>query len=149
VTAIAALAMFGGLTACTTAKHQSAPGPSLSSSTIPIPTEPAPSQPTSLPTYVQYSVPASVPNDAGKHKQVQVTSCSSSASGASASGTVHNTGTKSTSYAITVFFTSDTATAVNYATTSVTVAAGQQADFTAQRTFTAPDKVLCVLVGVT
>ncbi len=92
--AVAALAIIGGLTACTTAKHRSEPAPSSSSSPIPIPTEPAPAQPTSLPTYVQYSVPASVANDADKHKQVQVTGCSSSGSGASATGTVHNTGTQ-------------------------------------------------------
>jgi hypothetical protein len=144
----AALAMLLGATACTGSKHQST-GPSANSSpSISIPVQSAPPAPTAVPTYTQYPVPTTVANDADKHKQVALKGCSSTPDGAAAAGTVHNTGSKSASYDITVFFTSISATAVNYATATVTVKPGASADFTARRAFAPPDQVLCVLAGV-
>jgi hypothetical protein len=139
------------LTGCSGAKH--AP-PASSASSAPggssraIPQQAAPPAPTSLPTYVQYPVPATVRDDPSKRQQVHIDSCASTGSGASATGTIHNSGSKSASYDITVFFTSNTATAVNYATATVTVGAAAAASFTAERAFAAPVALLCVLAGV-
>jgi hypothetical protein len=110
------------LTACSGTKHaRPSAAPAAVSSSQPIPHQAAPPPPTSLPTYSQYLVPALVPDDPAKRKQVHIDSCASTGSSATAAGTIHNSGNHSASYDITVFFTSDTATAVNYATASVTV----------------------------
>jgi hypothetical protein len=146
---IAAIAIIAlALTACTGAKH-APPAPSTTAGpSRSIPQQAAPPPPTSLPTYRQYPVPSSVRDVAAKRKQVRIDSCASTGSRATATGTIHNSGPKSASYDITVFFTSSTATAVNYATASVTVGAGAAASFTAERAFAAPGALLCVLAGV-
>lgn len=141
------IATVGLLGACTTARHQAPPGPT--SATVPTPAPIIVTPPTTLPTYSQYPLPAKIADNAAKHNQVHVSGCASTGSAATATGTVHNPGSKSVRYDITVFFTSPSATAVNYATTSVTVAAGASGDFTAARDFAAPAQVLCVLAGVT
>jgi hypothetical protein len=140
---IAALALPA---ACTAARHQAIPAPT--SATVPTPPPIIVTPATTLPTYSQYPLPDQVADNSAKHKQVQVSGCASTGSAATATGTVHNTGSKSARYDITVFFTSPSATAVNYATASVTVAAGASGEFTAARDFAAPAQVLCVLAGV-
>jgi hypothetical protein len=134
------------LAGCTTSKRTGQG--SAAGGSVTVPTQSAPPAPTRAPTYSQYPVPTTVANDAGKHKQVQIDSCSSSGNSAAATGTVHNTGPAKASYDITVFFTSPAATAVNYATTTVKVDGGATMKFVAERSFAAPDAVLCVLAGV-
>jgi PBP1b-binding outer membrane lipoprotein LpoB len=139
------------LTGCSGSKHappaSSTPASSASSSGL-IPQPAAPPAPTSLPTYRQYPVPSTVRDDPTKRQQVHIDSCASTGSDATARGTIRNSGSKRVSYDITVFFTSNTATAVNYATTTVTVGAAAAASFTAERAFAAPVAMLCVLAGV-
>jgi PBP1b-binding outer membrane lipoprotein LpoB len=146
IAVIATIAL--ALTGCSGATHTPPVRSSEPSSSGSIPQQAAPAAPTSLPTYIQYPVPATVRDVAAKRQQVHIDSCSSTGSGASATGTIHNSGSKPVSYDITVFFTSNTATAVNYATATVTVGAAATASFTAKRTFAAPVALLCVLAGV-
>jgi hypothetical protein len=140
------LAALGVLGACTTDRHRAVPAPTSATGPTPAPIIVTP--PTTLPIYSQYPLPSRVADNQAKHKQVHVSGCASTGSAATATGTVHNTGGKSARYDITVFFTSPSATAVNYATASVTVAAGASSNFTAARDFAAPTQVLCVLAGV-
>jgi hypothetical protein len=93
--------------------------------------------------------PASaIVNDVAKRKAVAITKCAAADGGWSASGTAKNAGTSDATYAITVFFTDAHATVQDFATTSVTVKAGQTQDWSAAKKFTAASPTECVLRGV-
>ena len=98
----------------------------------------------------QNTLPAAsaIANDVAKRKSVAITKCAASDGGWTASGTAKNSGTGDATYAITIFFTNAHATVQDYATTSVTVKAGQSADWTASKKFTASTPTNCVLRGV-
>lgn len=102
------------------------------------------------PAVVQNPLPAAdkIKNDAAKRKNVTVTQCAASDGGWSATGTAANPGKEKADYTITVFFTTESATVVDYAETKVTVEPGKTADWKAAKQFTAPAKTLCVLRAV-
>jgi len=93
-------------------------------------------------------VPQSVANDVSARRDVTLTTCKAAAGGWSAGGTVKNSTTTTSTYKITIFFTSLQATDLDYAATSVKVAAGESKPWVAKATFAAPKHVLCVLRGV-
>ncbi len=105
ITAVIAVIAATVLVACTGPPHRVAPTSATSSSARPsVPEQSAPPAPTSLPTYRQYPVPSSVANDPAKLTQVKIVSCQVSAGvGATATGAVHNTGSRPATYDITVF----------------------------------------------
>ena len=103
------------------------------------------------PSITQYPLPSgSITNDETgvKRKDVAITACGSTSDGWQASGTAANKGTASETYNITIFFTTTQSTVLDYASTSVKVAAGQTEKWTAAAKFSAPKQVLCVLRGV-
>jgi hypothetical protein len=87
-------------------------------------------------------------NDVNKRTAVAVTKCVAVDGGWAASGTAKNPGPSDTTYAITVFFTDAHATVQDFATTSVTVPAGETQDWSAAKKFTAANPTNCVLRGV-
>ena len=94
------------------------------------------------------TVPTSVPNEVSVRKDVQMLSCGATKGGWSAGGTVKNSLGHDATYQITIFFTSNQATDLAYAMTSVSVGAGQSKVWSTQATFPPPAQVLCVLRGV-
>jgi hypothetical protein len=105
---------------------------------------------TTAPALTQNTLPAAsaIVNDVDKRKAVVITKCAAADGGWSASGTAKNAGTSDTTYAITVFFTDSHATVQDFATTSVTVKAGQTENWSAAKKFVAANPTLCVLRGV-
>jgi hypothetical protein len=105
---------------------------------------------TTAPALTQNTLPpaSAIVNDADKRKAVAITKCAASDGGWSASGSAKNSGPSDTTYAITVFFTDSHATVQDFATTSVTVKAGQTQDWSATKKFAAANPTLCVLRGV-
>lgn len=94
-------------------------------------------------------IPASVANNLERRKDAVITSCRPGADGGwEARGTVANTGQSPGEYAITIFFTTENATVLDYAVTSVTVEGGATQEWSAHKNFQAPANVLCVLRGV-
>jgi hypothetical protein len=92
--------------------------------------------------------PSAIPNNVAQRKNVSLTACQPTQGGWAAAGVATNPGSTATRYAITIFFTDTSATVLDYATTNVSVAAGQHANWRAAARFTAPAHVLCVLRGV-
>jgi hypothetical protein len=70
------------------------------------------------------------------------------AGGWRAAGHATNPGTTSLDYAVTVFFTTESATTLNYAETTVTVAPGKTVSWSVNKQFTGPKSMRCVLRGV-
>jgi hypothetical protein len=70
------------------------------------------------------------------------------AGGWRAAGHATNPGTASIEYAVTVFFTTASATTLNYAETTVNVAPGKTASWSVNKEFTGPKTMHCVLRGV-
>ena len=99
-------------------------------------------------TRVPGAVPTSVPNEVSVRKDVQLLSCGATKGGWSAGGTVKNSLGHDATYQITIFFTSNQATDLAYAMSSVSVGAGQSKEWSAHATFAPPAQVLCVLRGV-
>lgn len=101
-------------------------------------------------TLTQHPLPParSIGNDLARRKHVTLTSCAALPGGWRAGGTATNPGRASVRYTITVFFTTTTATVLDYATTTVTVPAGGHTGWQATAHFAAPDKLRCVLRGV-
>jgi hypothetical protein len=93
-------------------------------------------------------VPTSVPNQVSVRKDVQLLHCGATKGGWSAGGTVKNSLGHTATYQITIFFTSNQATDLAFAKTSVSLGAGQSKLWSTQATFAAPAQVLCVLRGV-
>jgi hypothetical protein len=129
---LAAVSVFGvALAAC-----GSSNSPSSSSST------------TNTSSKVPGIVPTRVPNEVSVRKDAQLLSCGATKGGWSAGGTVKNSLGRDATYQITIFFTSDQATDLAYAKTSVPVSAGQSERWSAPADFAPPAQVLCVLRGV-
>lgn len=94
------------------------------------------------------TVPANVPNQDNVRKNVILKNCASSPGGWSAGGVVYNPSGSSTTYKITIFFTSTGATDLASGSTSVPLNAHGSALWSVKATFAAPSQVLCVLRGV-
>ena len=111
---------------------------------------PVHSAPAALPSDVPQAgkVPTKVPNDPALRKNVTVSDCSQAGKGWKAAGKATNPSDKPLDYTLTVFFTSDKATVLNTADTSVKVEPGKTAEWTIQKDFPATAKTLCVLRGV-
>lgn len=105
---------------------------------------------TPTPAVTQHPLPAAsdIPNNVAQRKYVSLTACRETHGGWAATGVATNPGPGATDYAITIFFTSTSATVLDYATTSVSVGAGGHATWRAEAQFAAPSRVLCVLRGV-
>ena len=65
-----------------------------------------------------------------------------------ATGTAVNPGTTPISYAITSYFSTQHATVIDYATTTINVAPRHSQQWAATKAFTPPGPMLCVLRGV-
>ena len=105
--------------------------------------------PTSTTTSVATTtVPANVPNQDNVRKNVILKNCSASSGGWSAGGVVNNPSASSTTYKITIFFTSTGATDLASGSTSVPLNAHGSSLWSVKATFAAPSQVLCVLRGV-
>jgi len=109
---------------------------------------PVSSTPKPSPTLKQNPLPSSVANNVGLRKNVAITSCAAALGGWGAAGTAKNPDKTARTYHLTVYFTTDKATTLDYAQTSVTVGAGGQAGWKANKKFSAANPMLCVLVGV-
>jgi hypothetical protein len=93
-------------------------------------------------------VPAKVANKPALRPDVSLASCSPRTHGWQASGTAHNPRSAARSYKITVFFTTDNATVIGVAATTVHVPGKASRSWTAGATFHAAKPTLCVLRGV-
>ncbi len=146
--AVAALAAVAALVAGCTSSSSPKKDSSSSGSVAPSSASATPAAKVA-PVY-QGKVPAakSIGNLTTKRKAVTLASCAAEPGGWKASGTAKNTGTKQTSYTITVFFTTSKATVQSYAKTTVKVAPGLSAQWTAAGRFPAAKGTLCVLRGV-
>ena len=111
--------------------------------------DPTPTVSISLPAPTsQPDVPAEVPNDPAKRVNVEVSTCAAATGGWSAAGTAQNPGTESVTYAIMVFFTTQAATVVGTAETSVTVAPGESLEWSVSAQIADASDLRCVLRGV-
>ncbi|MBF4570846.1 hypothetical protein ITJ57_18915 [Plantibacter sp. VKM Ac-2880] len=93
-------------------------------------------------------IPTDVPNDPKARKNVSTTSCTATDDGWTMTGTIANTTKNDTSYTLTVFFTTATATILATTTTVVDVPAGEIRYWDGTAAFAAPDGTKCVLRGV-
>jgi hypothetical protein len=93
-------------------------------------------------------VPTAVPNKPTLRNNVSLSSCASAHGGWAASGTARNPSKSSASYRITVFFTTDHATVIGQAATTVQVAAGASSPWIVTGAFHPASPTLCVLRGV-
>lgn len=94
------------------------------------------------------TVPANVPNQDNVRKNVILKNCAASPGGWSAGGVVNNPSGSSTTYKITIFFTSTGATDLASGSTSVPLNAHGSSLWSVKVSFAAPSQVLCVLRGV-
>ncbi|MBN9621124.1 MAG: hypothetical protein J0H43_15580, partial [Actinobacteria bacterium] len=110
------------VTACSSSAGHS--GPTGSSS------GPASTPASATPTLTQHPLPPaqSIGNDVQLRKHVTLTGCAARSGGWGAAGTAINPTAKSVRYTITVFFTTTSATVLDYATSTVTVPAGGHAN---------------------
>jgi hypothetical protein len=132
VTVVAAVICLGTLSGCSSSE--------VAPTSSPSPTVVAP---TSEP-----NVPTGVPNVPAKRADVEITSCLAARGGWAATGKVTNSGTTSVSYAISVFFTTQTATVVGTARTKVTLPAGKTVHWSATAQIANAASLRCVLRGV-
>ena len=94
------------------------------------------------------NIPAKVANRPALRADVGLATCSPRPHGWQASGSARNPGKKPATYKITVFFTSNQATVIGTARTSVRVLPGRSRRWTASSTFHPAKPTLCVLRGV-
>ncbi len=94
------------------------------------------------------AVPTAVPNKPALRTKVAINACAAAAGGWAASGTARNPGKTSTTYRITVFFTTKNATVIGTAATKVHVPSGATRRWRADAKFTAANPTQCVLRGV-
>ena len=136
-------AVLGLATGCTSSgKDKATPSGSTSGS-------PSASASTKSSPLVQNSLPKSVANSVTARKNVKPTKCAAVPGGWGAEGTATNPGTTPVTYTITVFFTTTSATALDFATTKVTVPAGKTENWSASKKFAAQATMLCPIPGVT
>ena len=148
--AVAALAAVAALVAGCTSSGSAKDSQSSSRATAAAPKSASAAPAAKVAPVYQGKIPAakSIGNVVTKRKAVTLAGCAATAGGWKATGTAKNTGTKSAKYTITVFFTTSKATVQSYAKTTVDVAAGSSAQWTATRAFPAAKGTLCVLRGV-
>jgi hypothetical protein len=135
-TALAAAALIAFLAAGCTPPSTTAPSPGPSGSGLPSGVAQA------------GNVPTKVPNDPALRTNVTITDCSKTDKGWHAAGKASNPTNKPISYTITVFFTTDQATVLSTADTTVTVDPGKNADWNIEKDFATTPKTLCALRGV-
>ena len=122
--------------------------PTPNASTTPAPTKVSATSAHPAKGYPAARIPSSVANDPKVRKSVTLSECAPVAGGWRAAGHATNPGTASIDYAVTVFFTTASATTLNYAETTVTVAPGKTASWSVNKEFTGPKSMRCVLRGV-
>ncbi|MFP3466408.1 hypothetical protein [Leifsonia sp. SIMBA_070] len=134
---LAFLAAGAGLAGCT-----ESPGAATKTThTASVPGLPAGvSQPTSIPT--------DIPDSTEARANVRLQGCSEAQGGWQATGTAVNHGKKASTSVITVFFTTESATVIGTAQTTVSVKPGGTEKWTAKGDFVGAPKTLCVLRGV-
>lgn len=94
------------------------------------------------------ALPSSVANEADLRKQVTISACEKTAEGWQAAGTAANPGATASTYEVTVFFTTASATVIHWAQAKVDVQGGGSATWSLDEKFTAPPDTRCVLRGV-
>jgi hypothetical protein len=94
------------------------------------------------------AVPTAVPNKPALRANVAISSCTARPGGWRAAGTVHNPASHAAKYRITVFFTTQHATVIGAAATTVSVGAGAKKSWRANAKFHPAKPTLCVLRGV-
>ena len=149
--AAALLASLAALTACT-GGGSDAP---TSGTTTTVPTTTGTSSadtgPVPMPTTPpQHPLPAEkeIVDTPGLRADVTMTRCRATTTGWSADGTAKNTGTRTATYHVLVFFTDSYGRAVDSAATDVEVAAGKSGKWIAARDFDPPAGTKCVLRAV-
>lgn len=133
-------AMPLALAGCTSG-HKTTPSTSVTSSKAPS----SPSRPALTPAS---SIPPPTGNVVSLFKTVTMSSCEAAPGGWKAAGTIHNTTGKAHGYQILVYFTTDQATVIDSADTTVSVATGQSATWHASAKFKTAPKMRCVIVSV-
>lgn len=98
--------------------------------------------------YAAAKIPGSVANDLKVRKSVSLSECSPVKGGWRAAGRATNPGSTPISYAVTVFFTTDSATTLNFAETTVKVGPGETTPWSVSKEFAGPKSMRCVLRGV-
>jgi hypothetical protein len=94
------------------------------------------------------TVPTAVPNKPALRANVVISSCAPRRDGWRASGTVRNPASHTAKYRITVFFTTEHATVIGSASTTVSVVARETKTWKASAEFHPARPTLCVLRGV-
>jgi hypothetical protein len=117
-------------------------------STTPATTKAAATSTHPVKSYPAVRIPASVANDPKVRKSVSLSECAPVTGGYHAAGRAANPGTAPVTYAVTVFFTTESATTLNYAETTVKVAPGESAVWSVSKNFAGPKSMRCVLRGV-
>jgi len=98
---------------------------------------------------VQHPLPSgTIPNVVTKRKAIAISGCSAVSGGWQVEGSASNSGTARQTFEITIFFTTASATVLDFARTTVTVEAGRTQKWYASANFTAPRDTVCVLRGV-
>lgn len=145
----AAAALAAVLSGCTQSGSPDRPTASRSATT-PSATKPSTAAtPPGLPSGVTPArVPATVANNIALRRYVTMKQCTAEPGGWKATGTASNPHHTSTTYTITVFFTTSSATVINTQHTKITVAPNSTTKWTVSKKFTAPAKTRCVLTGV-
>lgn len=105
-------------------------------------------QAAAAPILEQAPLPDKVANEPTVRKNIVQTKCAAVPGGWGAAGTAANPGTAPVTYAIVVYFTTTSATTLNYAETKVTVEPGKTAEWKAEKQFHAQDKMLCPMPGI-
>jgi hypothetical protein len=111
----------------------------------------APVVPASIaPTSPQHPIPADnqIVEVPALRKTILMTGCKAADGGWSGTGTAKNADKAEETYKILVFFTDKYSRTIDSATTTVKVAAGQTANWTAKTSFKAPQGTQCVLRGL-
>jgi hypothetical protein len=94
------------------------------------------------------SLPTHILNDVQLRRNVQLTRCEATKHGWKASGTATNPATAKADYAITVFFTTSSATVIGSGVTHVRLGPRAHRTWTATGSFTPAPATSCVLRGV-
>jgi hypothetical protein len=92
--------------------------------------------------------PPKAANQAAVRKNVVQSSCSAIPGGWRAAGTVSNPTNSEVKYKITVYFTTEHATVLAYATTKVAVQPDATAKWSASKEFAAQKEMLCPMPGI-
>ena len=135
---------------CTSSSSSTSAAKSSSGSTAPAGHSASATPTTKAAAIYQGKLPAAkaIGNTVAKRKAVTLAGCTAMPGGWKATGTARNTGAKTASYTITIFFTTSKATVQSYASTKVQVAPGASKAWSAAGKFPAAKGTLCVLRGV-